>query len=204
MNLKVSSSKFLSSFTFCPLFSYAQIVRFESGSVNTLLQMTHLKLVNHASIRYTFATYSHNISFIMQKTKRVLCIAFRSWKQHGTCHSKSLSVYRKPHTTAQLPWTTDFNVTHRIHVYYCFVTCSFGDLISLEPPQLPAFSTGVTLNFGLKWHHTGWFLSVKQNIQHANIFLLENIFIFTVSQFSAVIFTFSKFHFSISRSENSL
>ena len=113
-------------------------------------------------------------------------------------------MYRKPHTTAQLPWSTDFNVTHRIHVYYCFVTSTFGDLISLEPTQLPAFSTGVTLYFGLKWRHTGWFLSMKKNLQYANIFLLENVFIFTVSQFSAVKFLSLTFQVSLRHSENSL
>jgi len=89
-------------------------------------------------------------------------------------------------------------------VYYCFVTCTFGDLISLEATQLPVLSTGVTLCFGLKWHHTGGFLSMKQNLQHANIFLLEKVFIFTVSQFSALTLTSLTFHVSLRRSEKSL
>lgn len=31
--------------------------------------MTHLKLVNHASIRYAFVTYSHNIFFYYAENK---------------------------------------------------------------------------------------------------------------------------------------
>jgi len=39
--------------------------------------MTHLMLVNHAAIRYTFATYSHNISFYYAENEKsfMLCVS---------------------------------------------------------------------------------------------------------------------------------
>lgn len=89
---------------------------------------------------------------------RFLHLLLLRWKQKERCTSstlriearnntslvKSLSVYRKPRTDGGLSWSTDFNVTHRAHVHYGFVTCTFRDLTSLKLSQLPVLATGVT------------------------------------------------------------